>query len=125
MKFTKTALTAGTFAASLLAGSAFAQTAATWVEIEDNVQISAFGQSADTVEDWDVYAGGAKIGEVEEIIGTDANTPTALVVDFDDDAGYGDRDDVVIPLDQFAWENNQLVLNAEASVMGSMEVWDD
>ena len=50
MKFTKTALTAGTFAASLLAGSAFAQTAATWVEIEDNVQISAFGQSADTVD---------------------------------------------------------------------------
>lgn len=125
MKFIKTALTAGTLAASLLAGAAFAQTATTWVEIEDNVQVSAFAQTADTVEDWDVYAGGAKIGEVEEVIGTDANTPTALVVDFDDNAGYGDRDDVVIPLDQFAWENNQLVLNAEASAMGSMEVWDD
>ncbi|MBL0936570.1 MAG: PRC-barrel domain-containing protein [Rhizobiaceae bacterium] len=108
---------------ALLAGVASAQT--TWVEIEDNVQVSAFSQTADTVEDWDVYAAGAKIGEVEEVIGTDANTPTALVVDFEDNAGYGDRDDVVIPLDQFAWENNQLVLNADAAAIGAMEVWND
>ena len=122
MKFTKFGIAAGVLSASLLAGTAFAQT---WVEIEDSVQISAFSQTADTVEDWDVYAGGAKVGDVEEVIGTDANTPSALVVDFEDNAGYGDRDDVVIPLDQFAWENDQLVLKAEASAMGSMEVWND
>ncbi|MCO6390686.1 hypothetical protein GTW25_06545 [Aliihoeflea aestuarii] len=110
-------------ASGLLAGTAIAQTA--WVEIEnDNVQVTEFGASVDQVEDWDVFAGGAKIGEVEEVVGTDAATPTALVVDFDGSGGFADQD-LVIPLDQFAWENNQLVLNADAATVGSFEVWDD
>ncbi len=110
-------------ASGLFAGTAIAQTA--WVEIEDdNIQIAEFGASVDDVEDWDVYADGTEIGEVEEVVGTDASTPTALVVDFEGNGGYPDQD-VVIPLDQFTWENNRLVLNADATAVGGMEVWND
>ncbi|MHB2264732.1 PRC-barrel domain-containing protein [Aliihoeflea sp. PC F10.4] len=111
-------------ASGLLAGTAFAQS--TWVEIEDdNVQVTEFGANVDQVEDWDVYdAAGTDIGDVEEVIGTDPATPTALVIDFNDDAGYVDGD-VIIPLDQFTYENNRLVLNADAAAVGSFELWTD
>jgi hypothetical protein len=116
-------LSVALIASGLLAGTAMAQTA--WVEIEDdNLQIAEFGASVDQVEDWDVYVDGAKVGEVEEVVGTDATTPTALVVDFDGSGGFEDRD-VVIELDQFSWENNQLVLNADAATVADFETWDD
>jgi len=109
---------------SLIAcGAAVAQTA--WVEVNDNARIAAFGAIADQVEDWDVYdASGAEIGEVDEVVGPDAQTAAALVVDFDDKAGYADRD-VVIPLDQFTRENNRLTLNASPEAVSAMETWND
>jgi hypothetical protein len=95
------------------------------IEIDnDNVQVAEFGASVDQVEDWDVFAGGAKVGEVEEVVGTDAATPTALVVDFDGSGGFADQD-IVVPLDQFSWENNQLVLNADVAAVGGFQVWND
>lgn len=111
-------------AAALAAGTAYAQQA--WVEVDDNVVVQPFNVDADTVEDWNVYSpAGAEIGDVEEVIGADAQSPTALVVDFDDDAGFGDRDDVIVPLDQFTWQDNRLVLNADAAAVSAMPVWND
>lgn len=109
---------------SLIAGgAAMAQTA--WVEVSDNAHVAAFGAIADQVDDWDVYdASGTEIGEVEEVVGPDAATPTALVIDFEGKAGYADRD-VVIPLDQFSRENNRLTLNASPEAVGAMEAWND
>lgn len=104
-------------------GAAVAQTA--WVEVSDNTHIAAFGAIADQVEDWEVDdASGTVIGEVEEVVGSDAQTPTALVVDFEGNAGYTDRD-VVVPLDQFTRENNRLTLNASPEAVGAMEEWRD
>ncbi len=117
-------LSLAALAATFAAGTALAQQR--WVEVDDQVQVAPFGQVADTVEDWDVHsADGTKIGDVEDVIGTDAQTPTALVVDFDDDAGYGDRDDVVIEIGQFTWANDRLVLDADAAAVAAMPVWDD
>lgn len=110
-------------ATTLMAGTAFAQGAL--VEVNDSVQVAPFNVDADTVDDWDVYtADGKEVGEVEKVVGTNASTPTALVVDFDDDSGYGDRD-VAIPLDQFTYKDNRLVLNADANAVGKMPTWDD
>ena len=107
----------------LMTATALAQTA--WVEIDDEVQVSAFNAKADDVDDWDVYnSEGVEIGEVEEVVGPDAGTPTALVVDFEGNAGYADRD-VVIPLDQFTRENDRLTLNASPDAVGGMETWND
>lgn len=114
----------GLVAGCLMAGgAAMAQTAL--VEVNDNVHVAAFGAIADQVDDWDVHdASGVEIGEVEEVVGPDADTPTALVVDFDGNAGYADRD-VVIPLDQFTRENDRLTLNASPDAVGGMETWND
>jgi len=113
------ALAAGT----LMAGAANAQ--GTLVEIPDNVQVAPFSATADDVDDWDVYnSDGVEIGEVEEVVGSDANTPTALVVDFDGDGGYPDRD-IVIPLDQFTQQDGRLILNADAATVGAMPDWRD
>lgn len=117
-------LSATVIAASLAAGTAYAQQS--FVEIEDNVMVQPFNANADTVEDWDVYSpAGVEIADVEDVIGTDAQSPTALVVDFDDNAGFGDRDDVIVPLDQFSWQDNRLVLNADAAAVSAMAVWND
>lgn len=122
MKFSKFGIAAGVLSASLLAGAAAAQT--TWVEIADTVQVTAFNATVDQIDDWDVYVGADKVGEVEEVLGTDANTATALAVDFEGNGGFADKD-VAIPLDQFTWENNQLILSADAAAVGGMEVWND
>lgn len=117
-------LSATVIAASLAAGTAYAQQS--FVEIEDNVMVQPFNANADTVEDWDVYSpAGVEIADVEDVIGTDAQSPTALVVDFDDNAGFGDRDDVIVPLDQFSWQDNRLVLNADAAAVSAMPVWNN
>lgn len=111
--------------ATLLAfsGAAFAQ--AQLVEISDTVMVEPFNANADTVDDWDVVAAdGTKIGEVEDVLGTDAQTPTALAVDFEGDGGYADRD-VVITLDHFTLSDGRLVLNADAAAVQPMPEWND
>ena len=116
-------LSGALLASGLLAGTALAQSA--WVEIEDDtIQVGEFGASVDQVDDWDVHAGGMKVGEVEEVVGNDAATPGALVVDFDGNGGYADQD-VVVPLDQFTYENNQLVLNAGPEDVAGFDMWND
>lgn len=110
-------------ALGLVVGAAHAQTK--WVEIDDDVQVPALGATADDLDDLDVVdAAGTKLGEVEEVVGVDASAATALVVDFEDIAGYADKD-VVVPLDQFSLENGRLVLKADAAAVNGMEVWDD
>ncbi|WP_173931433.1 PRC-barrel domain-containing protein [Chelativorans sp. Marseille-P2723] len=117
-------LTLSVLTASLFAGAAIAQSS--WVEVEDDVMVPPFEAVADDVDDWDVYSSdGTKIGEVEDVVGPDNNTPTALVIDFEDDAGYGDRDDVIVPLDSFEWNGERLVLNLEPSEVTDLEVYDD
>ena len=104
-------------------GSALAQGAL--VEVDDDVQVPALGAVADTVDDWDVFdASGTGIGEVEDVVGTDARTPTALAVDFDGKAGYPDRD-VVVPLDRFTLQGNRLVLDAGPEAVKAMDDWRD
>jgi hypothetical protein len=111
---------------SLIAGAVFAQNSAGFVEIGDDVSVAPFSMTADQVDDLDVHdAAGKKIGDVEEVLGTQADTATALAVDFDDGAGYGERGDVIVPIDQFRLDGNRLVLSADAAAIAGMPVWDD
>jgi len=123
MNFPRTAL-AVAFVAGL-SGTAIAQNT-NWVEIDDDTMVAPFNVGADELDDVDVYNSANKtIGEVEEVIGTDENTPTALVVEFEDDAGYGDRDDVIIPLDRFSMNDDKLVLNDDAAAVANYQTYDD
>lgn len=109
---------------TLIAGTASAQQA--WREIDDRVEVPPLGAVADDVDDWDVYTvDGTRIGEVEEVIGPDTATPTALVLDFEDQAGYGDRDEVIVPLDHFSLDGERLVLDADPQAVTDMEIYDD
>ncbi|MEO3387479.1 PRC-barrel domain-containing protein [Mesorhizobium sp. CAU 1741] len=110
-------------AASMMGGAAFAQ--GTWVEIEDTIQVPTFEATVDQIDDWDVSnVGGSVIGEVEEVVGTDANTPTALVIDLEGNEGYADRD-VVVPFDQFTLDGDRLTLRADPAAAAQMEEWSD
>ncbi len=116
-------ITLAVAALGLVAGAAHAQNKL--VELDDKVQVAAFSATVDEIDDMDVVdAAGTKIGEVEEVVGENANTASALVVDFDGTGGFTDQD-VVVPLDQFSLENNRLVLKADAATVGGMEVWKD
>lgn len=107
----------------LLTGAASAQSAL--VEVSDQAMVAPFNQTADTVDDWDVHAAdGTKIGEVEEVLGTDASTATALAVDFEGNGGFADRD-VIVPLDQFNFADNRLVLIATAETIAGMPAYND
>ncbi|MBE7185300.1 MAG: PRC-barrel domain-containing protein [Methylobacterium mesophilicum] len=122
MKFSRPL--AAAILSAVIATPALAQTA--WVKIDDNVAMQPWGATVDAVEDMDVMgANGTKIGEVEEIVGTAAGTPSAIVVDFSDDSPFGNRPDVVVPLDQFTFDNNRLTLAADAATVSGFQNYDD
>ncbi|UIJ73518.1 PRC-barrel domain-containing protein [Aurantimonas sp. HBX-1] len=108
--------------AGLFAGAAFAQTAGL-VDVDDNVMVPPFNVTVDDLDDMDVYdAAGTEIGEIEEVVGTDANTPTAFVVDFDDQ-GYGDEERV-IGLENFAMDGARMTLSLDAAGVATLPVDD-
>lgn len=108
----------------LAGGTALAQTAL--VEVSDQVIVEPFGLDADTVDDLDVYSSnGQDIGDVEDVVGSDQQTPTHLVVDFDDDDGYPDRDDVLVPIESFTLENDRLVISLTPEEVSALPTWND
>ncbi|WP_312796838.1 PRC-barrel domain-containing protein [Tianweitania sp.] len=108
-----------------LSNVASAQTS-TWVEVDDKTMVAPFNVDADRLEDMDVHnAAGQKIGEIEDVIGADRATATALVVDFDDQAGYGDRDDIIVPIERFSLDGVKLVLKDDAATVAAYEVYKD
>lgn len=113
-------LAAAVLAASL--GAAAAQTGL--VELRDSVHVAAFGMTVDRIDDLDVFVDGRKVGDVEEVLGTDASTATALVVDFEDDAGYPDRD-AIVPIGRFTLDGNRLVTDVTPAEAASFPEWDD
>lgn len=110
-------------AALAMTAPALAQTSL--VEIDDSVTVPMLNVTADAAEDMDVTGpSGSKIGEVDEVVGTDASTPAALVIDFEDGSTYGDRD-VAIPLDQFTMSGTTLTLNATPEAVAKFDAHKD
>jgi hypothetical protein len=117
-----TAFTTKTFhvallSAGLFAGTAFAQTAG-MVDVDDDVMVPPFNVTVDDLDDMDVYdAAGTEIGEIEEVVGTDA-----FVVDFDGE-GYGDEERV-IGLENFAMDGARMTLSLDAAAVATMPIDD-
>ncbi|MDY8109700.1 PRC-barrel domain-containing protein [Fulvimarina sp. 2208YS6-2-32] len=100
-------------AALLFGGTALAQSEQ-YVEVNDSVMVAPFNLAVDDVDDRNVYdASGTEVGEVSEVLGSDDQTPTHLEVDFEDDdsSTYPDRDDVIVPIADFSFTNDQIVIN--------------
>jgi hypothetical protein len=96
------------------------------VEIEDDVMVPGFEMTVDQLDDLAVTdPGGVKIGEIEEVLGTNASMPTALVVDFEDSATDLGSEDRVFNLDQLEMVDGQLVLRMPPASVLELPVWDD
>ena len=122
MKSTIAALLLG--GSLLAAGAAGAQTPQL-VEVPDATIVQPFNIAAGLLDDIYVYtAEGVEIGDVEEIVGSDANTPTHLAVDFSDRAGYADRD-VLVPVEAFRLDANRLIISLTPQEVAALPTWDD
>lgn len=103
----------------LLSGAAVqAQQAA--VEVNENVMLMPWNKSVDAIEGAKVLKSGdgVELGEVETVLGTDANTPVALVVDFKGTT-TGFTGSKVIPIDRFSPDGNRLTLTTSAAEIAS------
>lgn len=109
---------------TLFAGTALAQTT-TLVEVNDNVTVQPFNLAAGLIDDIDVYtAEGVEVGDVEKVVGPDAQTATHVVVDFSDDAGFPDRD-VLVPLGELTLDANRLIISLAPAEVSLLPVWND
>lgn len=103
------------------ATGAFAQQS--YVDVSDDARVEALNVSADDLDDMDVYdAGGQKIGEVEEILGSDERTPTAIAVDFEDGIVEHDR---IVQIADTAIESDRLVIRLDQNALQGLERYDD
>ncbi len=94
-------------------------------EVADRLILPGLGISADIADDLDVHdASGRKIGEVEEVVGVNADAAEALVVDFEDEITQYGREDRIIPLISFTFDGSAMVLDEGTDVLG-LPVWRD
>jgi len=111
--------------AALFSTAAFAQTAAPAGLIElDGDQASAItlGMTIDQLEDMDIFdAQGTKLADVEEVLGTDANTPSAVAIELEG----SDDIDVVLDLSALQLADNRLVTNLSVEELRALPTWND
>ena len=110
----------------LLSGAAAQAQGAALVEVDGSVMLMPWNKTADSIEDAKVLKSGdgVELGEVEEVLGSDANTPVALVVDFDG-ATTGFTGSKVIPLDRFTPDGARLTLTTSAVEVASFPNYRD
>lgn len=118
--------------AALLAAAAFIATPAlaqsSLTEVNDDVMVPQFSMDVDSVEDMDVYdSAGTEIGEVEEVLGSNEQTPTHLAIDFSDDDGstYPDTDNSIVSLDDVSFTDGRIVVNLTPEEVSALQSWDD
>jgi len=109
--------------ASFLALPVYAQSQ--FFEVDKTVSVPGFEMDADNADEYDVFdTTGRKIGEVEEVVGSNRAMANAFVVDFDDALNeYGDEERV-IPLTEFEFDGKGFVLADDADVT-TMPTWID
>ena len=111
--------------ATLISTAAFAQAPATnqLIEIDDDQStVTVLGASVDQVEDMDLLdMQGAKLGEVEAVLGADANSASAVAVDLENT----DDTDVIVSLSDLTLQDGRLVTSLTAEALSALPKWDD
>ena len=120
----KTALTI-TAAAIAFSTSAIAQTG-NWIEIDtDDQTVEQFQMTVDQLEDMDLFtADGERIGEIEEVLGTQDGQPTAFAAEVGGFLDIGDTD-VIVPFDQVTMTDNQLQVDMTKEEVEALDRWED
>ncbi|MCD7107708.1 PRC-barrel domain-containing protein [Rhizobium sp. DKSPLA3] len=122
----KTLITTATLALLSGAGASFAQAPATaMVDVSGKTMVPGFNVTADDLESMHVYnATGQKIGEIEDVVGSDKTTPTGVAIDFERDANLG-REHRVVALDKIKQDGLRLVVDIDAATAAQLPVYDD
>ena len=111
---------ATTLAAFTFGASAQAQVVRI-IELDDNVVVPAFNITVGELEKQALTdAAGNRIGDIEEVIGTAENGPTALVIDLEN----SDLD-VIVPLERFQNTNGVLTVNLTPEELAALPAYDD
>lgn len=91
------------------------------IELEDNVIVPAFNISVGELEKQALTdAAGNRIGDIEEVVGTAEDGPTALVIDLEN----SDLD-VIVPLERFQNTNGVLTVNLTPEELAALPAYDD
>lgn len=95
------------------------------VDVSEKTVVPGFNVAADELEGMSVYnAAGAKIGDIEDVVGRDQSTPTGIAIDFERDANLGNEHRVVA-LDQVKQDGLRLVVDIDAAAAARLPVYDD
>ena len=98
------------------------------VELDDDFVLPTLNLPVDALDDYDlVDRNGEYVGEIEEVVGPDANTATAIVVEFDGPGWFLTDDDVerVVDIGKFSIEGDKLVIDIVADDAIKLPVYDD
>lgn len=112
--------------ATLLSSAAARAQSPALVEVDDAVMLMPWNKTAGTIEDAKVLqmSDGVELGEVEEVLGTNAKTPVALAVEFKGST-TGFTGTKVIPLDRFQPDGNRLTIKTSAAEVASFPNYAD
>ncbi|NHT75508.1 PRC-barrel domain protein [Rhizobium sp. PP-F2F-G38] len=108
------------------AGASFAQAPATaLVDVSGKTMVPGFNVTADDLESMNVYnAAGQKIGEIEDVVGSDKMTPTGVAIDFERSANLG-REHRVVALDKVKQNGLRLVVDIDSAAAAQLPVYND
>lgn len=110
-------LTAAILAASFT-GPAFAQVV-TLVELDDDVLVQPFNLTVGKLEDLAITdMAGSRLGEIEKVIGTAENGPTALVIDAENS-----ETDYIVPLERFTATNGVITVDISAADLAKLPAY--
>lgn len=113
-----------TSAALLISSTAFAQNI--WVDIDDEIVVPDWNLTVANAEDYDVYDGqGNQVGEIGEIVGTAAATPTAATVEFADEGFFDDDPHRVVELSLLELRDDRMVMNMAAEAARELPVFEN
>lgn len=96
------------------------------VEVTGDATVSPFTLSADLVHNMDVYAPDmTKLGEVDEVLGDNPSTPTAIAVEFEEALMDGQDETRVVELSQFSKDGDRLILDVDLATIADLPAWED
>lgn len=109
-------------------GEAKTVNAENMVELDDDFVLPTLNLPVDSLDDYElVDRNGKEVGEIEEVIGPDENTATAIAVEFDG-PGWGIFDDDVtrvVDISKFSIEGDALIVDIAADDIRQLPVYDD
>lgn len=109
-------------------GEATTVDASSVVELDDDFVLPTLNLPVDALDDYDLEdRDGNDIGEIEEVIGPDERTATAIVVEFDGPGWFFNDEDVerVVDIGKFSIQGDKLIIDISQDDVLKLPVYQD